>query len=89
MKLNFVTLDVFTTTRYAGNPLAIVLVPAEHKQLLSQTQKQSIAREFNLSETVFLHAADAAADASERVVAIDIFTSRWLGGPQMGSQPGS
>jgi hypothetical protein len=27
MKLPFTTVDVFTTTRYLGNPLAIVRVP--------------------------------------------------------------
>ena len=65
-RLSFVTLDVFTTTRFAGNPLAVVLVPprgggneagpgaAAHNEL-STAHMQRIAREFNLSETVFLH----------------------------------
>ncbi|KAJ8602776.1 hypothetical protein MRB53_042362 [Persea americana] len=53
-KLPFDTVDVFTSTRCAGNPLAIVHVhPSGHQP--SQEQKQAIAREFNLSETVFLH----------------------------------
>lgn len=54
-KLRFTTLDVFTSTRFSGNPLAIVQVPKELKNVLSQMQKQTIAREFNLSETVFVH----------------------------------
>lgn len=55
LKLDFVTLDVFTDTRYLGNPLAVVFVPAALQDRLDQTTKQRIAREFNLSETVFLH----------------------------------
>lgn len=68
MCLTFITFDVFTSTRYAGNPLAIVHVPAEHRTTLTQAQKQHIAQEFNLSETVFLH------EASSGPVHIDIFT---------------
>ena len=69
LKLQFVELDVFTTERFAGNPLAIVHMPREHSDL-THTQKQLIAKEFNLSETVFLHEA---ADA-ESPIRIDIFT---------------
>ncbi|CAK4032166.1 related to epimerase, homolog [Lecanosticta acicola] len=54
-RLPFVTLDVFTQTRYAGNPLAVVRVPADTKDDVSGEQMQRIAREFNLSETIFLH----------------------------------
>ncbi len=53
IELLFVTLNVFTTARFQGNPLAIILVPAGIS--LSQETKQLVAREFNLSETVFLH----------------------------------
>ncbi|KAF2478011.1 Diaminopimelate epimerase-like protein [Lindgomyces ingoldianus] len=53
--LDFVTVDVFTSKRYEGNPLAIVKVPKACQ--LSQGEKQAIAREFNLSETTFLHEA--------------------------------
>lgn len=48
--LPFHTCDVFTTTAFAGNPLAIVL----EADALSPTQMQVIAREFNLSETIFV-----------------------------------
>ncbi|KAK1055916.1 hypothetical protein LTR74_015289 [Friedmanniomyces endolithicus] len=51
--LSFVTVDVFTTSRFAGNPLAIVRMPEENH--VSTEQMQIIAREFNLSETVFLN----------------------------------
>ncbi|KAF4771331.1 hypothetical protein N7455_007875 [Penicillium solitum] len=53
VRLSYVTVDVFTQQRYSGNPLAIVKVPRQHT--LTQEQKQSIAQEFNLSETVILH----------------------------------
>ncbi|RDW68087.1 hypothetical protein BP6252_09483 [Coleophoma cylindrospora] len=72
MKLSFTTLDVFTSTRYTGNPLAIIEVPAEHKQALTQVQKQKIAAEFNLSESVFLHLSAAQEPLTEPT--IDIFT---------------
>lgn len=50
MKRRFVTLDVFTDRRFAGNPLAVVL----QADGLDQAAMQAIAREFNLSETVFV-----------------------------------
>jgi PhzF family phenazine biosynthesis protein len=53
LKLDFVTVDVFTTKQYEGNPLAIVRIPKG--VTVSQEQKQKIAREFNLSESTFLH----------------------------------
>jgi trans-2,3-dihydro-3-hydroxyanthranilate isomerase len=50
MKRRFVTLDVFTSKKLAGNPLAVVLEP----EGLDDAAMQAIAREFNLSETVFV-----------------------------------
>lgn len=66
MNLPFTTLDVFTETPLKGNPLAVVTIPP--KTTLSQSQKQAIAKEFNLSETVFIHDGEG----PERK--IDIFT---------------
>ncbi|KAJ5096212.1 Phenazine biosynthesis-like protein [Penicillium alfredii] len=68
-QLSFVTLDVFTSQPYSGNPLAVVFLP-EDSDSLSQSQKQTIAREFNLSETIFVHPAR---EQSKRT--IDIFTT--------------
>lgn len=48
--LPFHTLDVFTEDRHGGNPLAVVL----EAEFLSTGEMQRIAREFNLSETVFV-----------------------------------
>lgn len=50
MKLPFQTLDVFTRTRFGGNPLAVVL----DADALTTEQMQAIAREFNYSETTFV-----------------------------------
>ena len=50
MRRNFVTLDVFTDRRFAGNPLAVVL----DSDGLETAAMQAIAREFNLPETVFV-----------------------------------
>ena len=48
--LRYVTADVFTTSVYGGNPLAVVL---DGRGLLP-AQMQTMAREFNLSETTFI-----------------------------------
>jgi trans-2,3-dihydro-3-hydroxyanthranilate isomerase len=50
MKRRLYTLDVFTTKRFAGNPLAVVT----DGDGLSTAEMQTIAREMNLSETVFI-----------------------------------
>ena len=52
--MEFHTLDVFTQTPFAGNPLAIVLGADD----LSTAQMQTIAREYNLSETIFVQTPD-------------------------------
>jgi trans-2,3-dihydro-3-hydroxyanthranilate isomerase len=50
VRRRFVTLDVFTRRRFAGNPLAVVL----DSEGLGDATLQAVAREFNLSETVFM-----------------------------------
>lgn len=56
MQLEFETCDVFTDTRFGGNPLAVVY----DADALDGAAMQRIAREFNLSETVFVLAPRAA-----------------------------
>jgi trans-2,3-dihydro-3-hydroxyanthranilate isomerase len=46
----FITVDVFTETRFGGNPLAVF----PHAAGLGDDEMQAIAREFNLSETTFV-----------------------------------
>ncbi|KAJ4376438.1 hypothetical protein N0V83_001722 [Neocucurbitaria cava] len=70
MQLQFTTLDVFTSTRYLGNPLAVIRVPSSLRTHLTEHQKQKIAREFNYSEVTFLHEPAAAEDVAD----FDIFT---------------
>ncbi|WP_420410313.1 PhzF family phenazine biosynthesis protein [Hoeflea sp.] len=53
--------DVFTGTALAGNPLAVVF----DADRFDDAQMQAIAREFNLSETVFVRAADNAAHTAK------------------------
>jgi PhzF family phenazine biosynthesis protein len=65
---NFVTFDVFTQMPYSGNPLAIVQLPLDGPSP-NQELEQKIAREFNYSETVFLHP-----ETSPRCRRVDIFT---------------
>ena len=66
MDLEYYTLDVFTDQRFAGNPLAVVLNADE----LSGDRMMQIAREFNLSETVFVLTPDNPAHSAR----IRIFT---------------
>lgn len=66
MKRRYVVLDVFTREALAGNPLAVVLDGAG----LDGAAMQRIAREFNLSETVFV----APPERSSHTAAVRIFT---------------
>jgi trans-2,3-dihydro-3-hydroxyanthranilate isomerase len=60
----FVTLDVFTSARFGGNQLAVF----PNAQGLSDAEMQSLASEFNLSETTFvLPAADPSNTARVRI----------------------
>ncbi len=81
MERRFVTLDVFTDKRLAGNPLAVVL----DCDGLNSVAMQSIAREFNLSETVFVLPPEDAVNLSR----IRIFTPGgelpFAGHPTVGS----
>lgn len=61
--LRFTQVDVFTSTPFLGNPAAVVL----NSDGLSQHQMQVIAREMNLSETVFLLPPRADADYRVRI----------------------
>ncbi|KAB0677175.1 PhzF family phenazine biosynthesis protein [Aureimonas leprariae] len=66
MQRRFRTVDVFTRTRFGGNPLAVVL----DAEGLSTDAMQAIAREFNYSETSFVLSPKDAANTAE----VRIFT---------------
>ncbi|KAK0216853.1 phenazine biosynthesis PhzF protein [Armillaria fumosa] len=71
--LHYTTLDVFTTTPFQGNPLAVVHLSSPESSQVSQQQRLLIAREFNFSETVFVHDQEESPDSGV-VFAISIFT---------------
>lgn len=63
-KFPFVTLDVFTDTRFGGNPLAVFT----DARGMTDAQMQALAAEMNLSETTFiLPPADPANTARVRI----------------------
>ena len=59
--LDLITYDVFTETPFLGNPLAIV----PQADGLSTAQMQTLARELNLSETIFVMRPDNAANTAK------------------------
>jgi len=52
--LEFHVMDVFTKIQYSGNPLCVVLAA----DAMTDSQMQTITREFNLSETIFVQTPD-------------------------------
>ncbi|WEK05496.1 MAG: PhzF family phenazine biosynthesis protein [Candidatus Devosia phytovorans] len=66
MKLNYLLLDVFTRERLKGNQLAVVC----KADGLLDDEMQAIAREFNLSETVFI----LKPQAERNIASVRIFT---------------
>jgi trans-2,3-dihydro-3-hydroxyanthranilate isomerase len=81
MRLQFATVDVFTSDQFSGNPLAVVL----NAEGLSTGQMQSIAAEFNLAETTFVLPPKDSAHTAE----VRIFTPRaempFAGHPNVGT----
>jgi trans-2,3-dihydro-3-hydroxyanthranilate isomerase len=81
MKLNYLLLDVFTRTPLQGNPLAVVL----KGDGLLDNEMQAIAKEFNLSETVFI----CKPQNERNTAAVRIFTPNeelpFAGHPTVGS----
>ena len=68
MEHRFYTLDVFTTTRFEGNPLAVIT----DGDGLSDDTMLAIAREMNLSETVFVQKPTE----EEALARLRIFTTK-------------
>ena len=68
MERRFYTLDVFTTKRFEGNPLAVVT----DGDGLSDDGMLAVAREMNLSETVFVQKPTE----EEALARLRIFTTR-------------
>lgn len=81
MKRRFVTLDVFTSRPFAGNPLAVVL----DAQGLDNAVMQAIAREFNLAETVFVLPAEKASHRARLRIFTPITELPFAGHPTVGT----
>ena len=81
MRRRYVTIDVFTERVFGGNPLAVVL----DAQGLTSSQMQSIANEFNYSETTFVLPAAQPGNTAH----VRIFTARtevpFAGHPNIGT----
>ena len=88
ISLRFIVLDVFTESRYTGNPLAIVLLPPLANLTPSEAQLQRVASEFNLSETIFLEHATSE-DIEKGIQRARIFTTEreilFAGHPTIGA----
>ena len=81
MRRRFVTLDVFTAKRFAGNPLAVVLEP----EGLDTGAMQQIAREFNLSETVFVQPPENTAQRAKLRIFTPASELPFAGHPTVGT----
>lgn len=81
MHRRFVTLDVFTRERFAGNPLAVVL----DAEGLADATLQAIAREFNLSETVYVLAPRLATHRARLRIFTPLSELAFAGHPTLGT----
>ncbi|MGZ8410100.1 MAG: PhzF family phenazine biosynthesis protein, partial [Hyphomicrobium sp.] len=81
MRLSYSTLDVFTDRRFGGNPLAVVHGAGG----LTDAQMQAIAREFNLSETVFVLPAENPAHSARIRIFTPVKELAFAGHPTVGT----
>ena len=81
MRLAYHILDVFTEQRFCGNPLAVVL----DADGLTDAQMQTIAREFNLSETVFALKAESRAHSARLRIFTPAAELPFAGHPTVGA----
>ena len=77
--VEYCIMDVFTKSRYQGNSLAVVF---DQDRRLTKKQKQQIAKEFNLAETIYVgrqRGSSISAGVSEKDVLarwpVEIFTT--------------
>jgi trans-2,3-dihydro-3-hydroxyanthranilate isomerase len=80
MKLAFHTLDVFTGRRFGSNPLAVVL----GADGLAAPVMQAIAREFNLSETIFVQTPESASNTAKVRIFFPTGEMPFAGHPTLG-----
>lgn len=80
-EVEFETVDVFTTTRFGGNPLAVVL----DGRGLDTASMQRIAREFNLSETTFVLPPSDPANTAQVRIFTPVYEMPFAGHPNVGT----
>ena len=83
MKLPFYISNVFAESSWGGNPLAIV--PLLDGQTLDTATMQRIARQFNLSETVFITPPTASHHAAHLRIFTPSYELPFAGHPTIGS----
>lgn len=81
MVLNYSIYDVFTETKMAGNPLAVMY----GGESLDDATMQAIAREMNLSETVFVNPSSNPAHAASLRIFTPFGELPFAGHPTVGS----
>jgi trans-2,3-dihydro-3-hydroxyanthranilate isomerase len=81
MRYRFVTADVFTDRIFGGNPLAVL----PDARGLADRQMQAVAREFNLSETVFVLPPDDPAHTRKLRIFTPAQEVPFAGHPTVGS----
>jgi trans-2,3-dihydro-3-hydroxyanthranilate isomerase len=80
-RFRFVTVDVFTATRFGGNPLAVFT----DARGLSDAEMQALAREMNLSETTFVLPPDDAANTARVRIFTPATEMPFAGHPNVGT----
>ena len=81
MKVDFVTLDVFTSRPFAGNQLLVV----PDARGLSTEQMQAIAREINFSESTFVLPPDDSRHAYRQRTFVPVKEIPYAGHPTVGT----
>ncbi|MCB1488574.1 MAG: PhzF family phenazine biosynthesis protein [Bauldia sp.] len=81
MQRRYTILDAFTDHALGGNPLAVVL----DSEGLDDARMQAIAREFNLSETVFVRPAARPAHAAALRIFTPVYELPFAGHPTIGT----
>jgi trans-2,3-dihydro-3-hydroxyanthranilate isomerase len=81
MKLEFVTLDVFTSKRFAGNSLAVVFEADD----VETATMQAVAREFAHPETVFVLKPEAAGSTARARIFTPALEMPFAGHPTVGT----
>lgn len=81
MSRPYVTVDVFAEAPLSGNQLAVVFEADD----LTEADKLALAREFNFSETTFVHGAEPGPDGWRTDIFVKVGRIPFAGHPALGS----